>query len=648
MRRHGVQLGRVAVVRQRRRGSGRVLAGATPSACTSAVASAATGRPTPRTALPGTARRRRRRPRPRRPSVRSPRTRPRSHVVVSATGDPSMLPLGGPVARRPDRRRRSGPVGRRRRSRAGRGRSTQTFVTSSRRPSGAARPRRASPTTRRRHPYEAGRRHPSPASAVATRAPVGELSAFVRRRPWGRPTITDGGPGTPASYVSGWTGDAGRSAARADIVHVLNGPSAPAPTLGTGHVPCGPYGRTSPASRRGDRRGPGPLRHLRVRGPRRSVPLRGLLHGADRCRVSPARCRGRTRPRSVDSWRASSPGIDGFDRAVARRRRQLELDRDDLLASGRRRRRRASRRQRQLPARPQRRPGGRGRRRGWRRLRRRLPRRARGAVPGGAQGWSGERRGPADDRGGPLGRWDRDAAGDRSRLERHLDRHPARTTGRDHHPGRRRRPDDPRVPVGPQCDPAGGPARGPRHPPRRGRRPGLHGCGRTDARSVRGARGTSAAGDYRITVHTTRASEWGFEVPADGCSGSLPTVFPDLVGNVHAAEIACLEAWGVTRGQGDLYGVADPVTRGQMASFLVNLLDALGVDRSRQPPTRSPMTTGPRTRRLSTRSPRSGIVTGRGRRRPVPGEAISADQRGLDARPGLRGLVGLDAGRRSR
>ena len=82
--------------------------------------------------------------------------------------------------------------------------------------------------------------------------------------------------------------------------------------------------------------------------------------------------------------------------------------------------------------------------------------------------------------------------------------------------------------------------------------------------------------DVVVTVLTSKASTWGFTVPAP-CSGDASVSFGDLDGNVHADAVSCIAEWGVTKGvEPGVYGPKQTVTRGQMATFLHRVVQALG------------------------------------------------------------------------
>lgn len=84
--------------------------------------------------------------------------------------------------------------------------------------------------------------------------------------------------------------------------------------------------------------------------------------------------------------------------------------------------------------------------------------------------------------------------------------------------------------------------------------------------------------DVVVTVLTSKASTWGFTVPAP-CAGSGSSGFADVTGNVHEAGIACVADWGVTTGVSEgVYAPKVEVTRGQMATFLHRVVRLLGGD----------------------------------------------------------------------
>lgn len=73
----------------------------------------------------------------------------------------------------------------------------------------------------------------------------------------------------------------------------------------------------------------------------------------------------------------------------------------------------------------------------------------------------------------------------------------------------------------------------------------------------------------------------------DGCPNQrVPdSGFTDISGNTHEANIECVAWYGVTSGKtATTYAPRDPVTRGQMASFLVRMLRDAGVDIPSNPP----------------------------------------------------------------
>ncbi len=88
-----------------------------------------------------------------------------------------------------------------------------------------------------------------------------------------------------------------------------------------------------------------------------------------------------------------------------------------------------------------------------------------------------------------------------------------------------------------------------------------------------------------VTVLTSHASTWAVGTPTAGsiqaaCPEGTPDaryadVAPDAT---HAAAIDCAAALGLAKGTGNgRFGPAEQVTRGQMASFLVRLLERSGV-----------------------------------------------------------------------
>jgi hypothetical protein len=56
-----------------------------------------------------------------------------------------------------------------------------------------------------------------------------------------------------------------------------------------------------------------------------------------------------------------------------------------------------------------------------------------------------------------------------------------------------------------------------------------------------------------------------------------PAGFPDVTGPTHARAIDCVAWWGIAEGRADgTFGPDAPVTRGQLASFVVRMLEAVG------------------------------------------------------------------------
>lgn len=102
----------------------------------------------------------------------------------------------------------------------------------------------------------------------------------------------------------------------------------------------------------------------------------------------------------------------------------------------------------------------------------------------------------------------------------------------------------------------------------------------------RSTSGPDQNGITTITVLTISASQWTVAVPAAGsiraaCSPEEipPAGFNDVQGgSTHAASIDCVKAWDITAGTGpNTYAPAANVRRGQLASFLVRLIEKTGV-----------------------------------------------------------------------
>src|SRR3546814_203186 len=98
--------------------------------------------------------------------------------------------------------------------------------------------------------------------------------------------------------------------------------------------------------------------------------------------------------------------------------------------------------------------------------------------------------------------------------------------------------------------------------------------------------GTSTAGGrLEVTALSAHASRWDLVRPTSGstaaaCRPHATLPFGDVTaGNPHRMAVGCLVEHGITTGiDADTYGPASPVTRGQMATFLLRLLEASGVE----------------------------------------------------------------------
>ena len=140
--------------------------------------------------------------------------------------------------------------------------------------------------------------------------------------------------------------------------------------------------------------------------------------------------------------------------------------------------------------------------------------------------------------------------------------------------------------------------------------------------------------DVLITVHTTKASTWTFTVPqlfsvqAACPAGTLPTsAFSDVAGSVHEGSISCLEAWQLTQGvDGTRFGPGGYVTRGQMATFLANLIDAMGIELPASPPNAFPDDDHSPHASAIDRLAAAGLVTGYSSGTYAPGRTISREQ----------------------
>jgi hypothetical protein len=97
--------------------------------------------------------------------------------------------------------------------------------------------------------------------------------------------------------------------------------------------------------------------------------------------------------------------------------------------------------------------------------------------------------------------------------------------------------------------------------------------------------------------------------------------------NVHADAIECLADYGIASGRGDgSYGPADAVRRDQMATFVVGALDALGVELPADPPNAFPDDDGNAHERAIDQLAALGVVTGRGDGRYHAADPVSRAQ----------------------
>lgn len=90
--------------------------------------------------------------------------------------------------------------------------------------------------------------------------------------------------------------------------------------------------------------------------------------------------------------------------------------------------------------------------------------------------------------------------------------------------------------------------------------------------------GDAVFGDLSLTrVTPSKPATKGRDV-SDTCDGrAAKTSFEDTSGNVHAKMIDCLSSYDITQGKGGgEYGAKDPLSRGQVATFLKKTLEAAG------------------------------------------------------------------------
>lgn len=92
--------------------------------------------------------------------------------------------------------------------------------------------------------------------------------------------------------------------------------------------------------------------------------------------------------------------------------------------------------------------------------------------------------------------------------------------------------------------------------------------------------------DGRVFGWSSNAGWFALDTAAEGCPrGEMPDAFEDDDGGFHEPGIDCVAWWGVS--QGDSEGNFNPahgVTRGEMAAFLVGLLEASGAALPSDPP----------------------------------------------------------------
>lgn len=131
----------------------------------------------------------------------------------------------------------------------------------------------------------------------------------------------------------------------------------------------------------------------------------------------------------------------------------------------------------------------------------------------------------------------------------------------------------------------------------------------------------------RIDTERGAASQAG---PSSACpSGDFPSAdFVDVPEEgVHAEDIDCIAWWEVTRGvTADEYAPGQPVTRGQMASFLARVLDAAGVALPSDPPDAFDDDDGTFHEHAINQLAAVGVTEGTGDRQYTPGASLPRDQ----------------------
>ncbi len=78
-----------------------------------------------------------------------------------------------------------------------------------------------------------------------------------------------------------------------------------------------------------------------------------------------------------------------------------------------------------------------------------------------------------------------------------------------------------------------------------------------------------------VLIHSGAELRSAYGANAPPSQPPPPRTFSDTAGDAHEANIDCIARLGIAQGYGDgTFGPGDPVTRGQMASFLARTLDA--------------------------------------------------------------------------
>ncbi len=135
--------------------------------------------------------------------------------------------------------------------------------------------------------------------------------------------------------------------------------------------------------------------------------------------------------------------------------------------------------------------------------------------------------------------------------------------------------------------------------------------------------------DVIFEVRTSHASQWNIGVAQTACpAAGIGTVsFSDIGTTVHRNNIRCIAWWGVARGiSASLFGPGAPVTRAQMASFLVNLLKAAGVTLPQAPEIVFRDISGSVHQYAISQLAELGIVSGTGTDTYGPGELVTRAQ----------------------